>query len=440
MRIILLLALIGSILSSSFHIVAANEKQSAFRLVSITSPDGNLTSSTRNKIKVNDGEGVLPNNNVNFGDVAKDTLLEKTIVLINDEDSSLTIGSLAAVDVLEAPFSLSADNCSDKTLAKDETCDFTVGFTPSSTDDVSDTFDVPTDDANNPSVMVTVFGRGTTQALMTITDSVSPTDDLEIDFGAVEINSSLDQTITITNDGNADLNLQSLVPGASNENSSSFIVANDSCIESAIIPGESCTVTLQFSPEKEGEVSFSIDIPSSNSNVETVSISLLGSGIPVINNTAPSKPQLISPNDNETDVTIDVDLRWQISSDLDGDELTYQVYYCDNEDFSGCTANAVAKGLLPTFDVSLLHLNFLVVGLLSGIGLFRNKRFLFYAFIALATLNISACQPTTDDPTVSSLIFEVSNLTPNTTYYWKVSVGDGKSTTESDVWQFTTRQ
>jgi hypothetical protein len=111
-----------------------------------------------------------------------------------------------------------------------------------------------------------------------ITDSVAPVSDLHIPFGNVSEGHSSTQTVTLTNDGNADLligNIARQIPL-----STTFSILNDHCSGQTLTPSINCSFTVRFVPEASGEFIDSFDIPSNDSDESLVIINLEGSGMP----------------------------------------------------------------------------------------------------------------------------------------------------------------
>jgi len=109
-------------------------------------------------------DSVAPNDDleVPFGDVKEGESSEETVTVTNGGTADLVIGTVAFTDNLAAPFSIPAgmDTCSDTTLAPSESCTITVQFAPTALVASDDTFDIPSNDPDTPSVTVAVSGTG----------------------------------------------------------------------------------------------------------------------------------------------------------------------------------------------------------------------------------------------------------------------------------------
>lgn len=95
-----------------------------------------------------------------FGDVVLDDVSYETITIENIGSSSLEIYQIAQAHPLSAPFSISNDNCSAKSLAQSETCTLQIRFSPTSQGNFNDSFDIPSNDPDENPVTVSVNGYG----------------------------------------------------------------------------------------------------------------------------------------------------------------------------------------------------------------------------------------------------------------------------------------
>lgn len=93
------------------------------------------------------------------------------------------------------------------------------------------------------------------------------------DFGNVSVGNSSTKTITVTNDGNADLNVGSLSGLAS-----PFSLSSDNCSNTTVAAGNSCNAVVQFSPGSATSYSDTLNIPSNDSDEATSTVSVSGNG------------------------------------------------------------------------------------------------------------------------------------------------------------------
>ena len=85
---------------------------------------------------------------------------------------------------------------------------------------------------------------------------------------------SVPQTITITNNGSASLEIDEVVFGEDDDNAYSLI---DNCSNTSVGIGKSCTITVTFSPNELGELNATIVI-TDDAAESTQTITLLGIG------------------------------------------------------------------------------------------------------------------------------------------------------------------
>ncbi|RLJ17325.1 hypothetical protein DJ030_14850 [bacterium endosymbiont of Escarpia laminata] len=234
-------------------------------------------------ITVTDSVAPIDDLQVSFGDVTEMTTADQTVTVTNDGNADLLLGNLAQADPLASPFSILNDTCSAQTLTPAANCSLTVRFSPPSTGAFSDSFDIPSDDPDENPVTVNVDGTGIGLVVpdITVTDSAAPVDDLAIAFGNVTQATTSDETVTITNDGNADLTIGNI--GALDVLVAPFSILNDTCSGQTVTPAANCTLTVRFEPTAAGTFNDSFDIPSDDADEASVTVNLSGTGtaIPV---------------------------------------------------------------------------------------------------------------------------------------------------------------
>jgi len=228
-------------------------------------------------ITVTDSVAPINDLTVAFGDVTELAFSEQAVYVTNDGDANLTLGNINA---LAAPFTIETDNCSGQVLTPGAFCNIKVRFSPSSTGNFSDSFDIPSDDPNENLVTVGVYGTGVGVVSVpdiTVTDSIAPVDDLQIAFGNVTQATLSNQTVTITNDGNGDLNIGNIA--ALDVLVAPFSILNDTCSSTTVAPTASCTLTVSFEPTSTGSFNDSFDIPSDDTDEASVTVTLSGTGV-----------------------------------------------------------------------------------------------------------------------------------------------------------------
>jgi hypothetical protein len=111
-----------------------------------------------------------------------------------------------------------------------------------------------------------------------------------LDFGSVAVGvNSAAQTVTVKNDGTADLKLGAIKFGGDNANQ--FNKPTDRCTNKTLVPGASCTVSVRFKPTTVGPKTATLIIPSNDTDENPVNVSLSGDTatlVPDITVTLPS--------------------------------------------------------------------------------------------------------------------------------------------------------
>lgn len=92
-----------------------------------------------------------------FGNVTIGLTSDATVTVTNTGTADLVIGTIAAP---AAPFSITSDGCSGKTLAASAACALTVHFAPTANSVANTTFDIPHNVTGTPPVTMTLTGSG----------------------------------------------------------------------------------------------------------------------------------------------------------------------------------------------------------------------------------------------------------------------------------------
>jgi len=231
-------------------------------------------------VEVTDSLAPATDDLIPFGDVTLNTLATATVTVSNTGNANLTIGQVASANGLLAPYSLGTDNCSNQILAPTDSCTIQVQFEPTALGSFPDSFDVPSDDPDSPAVTVSVTGTGSPVPVadISVTDSVSPAADLQVAYGDVNVGASVNQTITVTNAGTADLVLGTVA--GLNALAAPFDVVTDDCSGQTVVPTDSCTIVVAFEPAAAQAYNDSFDIPSNDPDEASVVVNLSGDGVP----------------------------------------------------------------------------------------------------------------------------------------------------------------
>ncbi len=290
---------------------------------------------------------------------------------------------------------------------------------------------------------------------ITIHDSVAPIDDLYVAFGDITEFNTSDQTITVKNDGNADLVIGNIAQ--SDQLSTPFRTLTDNCSSQNVAPSGKCSFIVRFAPDTVGQFSDIINIPSNDSNESLVSITLNGTGLSSAVNNPPSKPQPKSPKNRGKGYGRKVDFKWKKSSDPDGDTISYQLNICeDHELTTGCIteSNILADTGQDMYyaGIGSFSMGLLLFGIIIILPFNRETDQKFHVYVIAVALTgmlflVSCGGGGNNDVTSSNsqvleeeVSQEVSEFLSSTTYYWQIVAADGKGgKTYSDIWSFETK-
>ncbi len=369
--------------------------------------------------------------------------------ITNMGNAPLDVGSIGGNDGLDPPFSMTGDTCSQATLAPTMTCNLTLSFAPTEARVFMDAFDIPSNDPDSPVVTATVTGTGRDPPppmmgapVIAATDSIAPADDGRLDFPQLVIGNAATATITVRNTGDAALSVDRAA--WTNPDSAPFHILRDGCAGAAVDPAASCQIVVRFSPVVIGSFTNIVVIRSNDMATPRVEIIVGGSSkkddpppMMMSGNKPPEPPVLLKPQDGATGVEIPNKFRWEPVEDPDGDTVTYELVYCTNEDFVDCDPVMVSMlALLGTTYAQATFGGLTLFGLLLlAFGGPRKKACVTLISTSVLALALGACgAPRFEE-------FEVKDLEPGQTYYWRVVAKDGNGgESKSITWTFETKE
>ncbi|MEB3357142.1 MAG: choice-of-anchor D domain-containing protein [Synechococcales bacterium] len=169
------------------------------------------------------------------------------------------------IDAIASLSEFSLNGCTSGAIAPGDQCQLNVTFTPTATGQRSARV-VLRSNAQNGEQPLTLQGRGTAARIEV---SQSP-----VNFGLRRVETTSDPlSAQITNRGEAPLRLQAIA--LEGNHASDFAISG--CANTTLAPDASCTLTVGFSPDGEGDRSATVVIPS-NADNGTQRISLQGMG------------------------------------------------------------------------------------------------------------------------------------------------------------------
>jgi hypothetical protein len=159
-----------------------------------------------------------------------------------------------------------SDNCSGL-VASGGTCTVTFSFTPQSTGTLTSTYSIA--DLSKPNSPLTVVLSATGTAAPIPQAVLNPT---SLTFTTVAKTAAYNQSVTLSNPGNAALNISSIA--ISGANASSFTLVSNDCGNS-LAAGSSCTITVGFPVIVAGTYSATLTV-ADNAASATQTLSLTG--------------------------------------------------------------------------------------------------------------------------------------------------------------------
>jgi uncharacterized repeat protein (TIGR02543 family) len=202
---------------------------------------------------------------VDFGGVNLFSSSDTTITVSNDGDLDLNIGTITGPS---SPFSIVSDTCSDTTLSPTESCTITLRFSPETSGSFNSSLNIPSNDPDENPVVIDLTGTGISQGADITVEPVT------IAFGSMNLSLSRDVTITVRNDGDLDLNIDTITGP-----SSPFSKVSDTCSGNNLARFASCQIRVRFSPETSGSFNSSLNIPSNDPDENPVTVALTGRGV-----------------------------------------------------------------------------------------------------------------------------------------------------------------
>jgi photosystem II stability/assembly factor-like uncharacterized protein len=393
---------------------------------------------------------------VSFGGIQElATSASQAVTIISTGALDLNVSAIALGGNDPGEFAIGAGGtCGGSiTLALGESCTVEVSFTPSTTGAMSANLEISSGDPDTPAASVALTGAGTATPVsnLRVTDSLAPGTDLQITFAdTTEGITSAPEVVSMENTGTGDLGITNITITGGNPGEFA-IVAGGTCgtLPVTLLPYTDCTVEVAFAPSTTGAMSASLDITSDGGSA---SVALTGTGLSSATNNAPVAPVLVTPEDGTTGLASPVLLGWNASTDPDGDTLSYQLYVCDNQDFSGCEtplymATYIASASYENRGISLsgTGIGLVLIGMALSGGLSRRRKLaLLLAALLMAGALLGACggggtTPVSPGSPTGDISFEASALESGAAYYWKVAATDGTDSTPSAVWSFTTK-
>jgi len=188
---------------------------------------------------------------ITFGTVSNGLAGTANLTLSNAGSGNLTVSVLTLTG---SEFTISGIT-TPKTLSAGQSAQAVVTFAPTTTAAATGSVNITSNDPNNPAVIVPLTGAG----------SAAPTGQLKasspsLSFGTVATGRSAKQQVTITNSGNAPVNISAVTASGTGFSVSGLAAP------ATLNPSETATLTATFAPSAAGSVNGSITIASNAAN------------------------------------------------------------------------------------------------------------------------------------------------------------------------------
>ncbi|MDX1643944.1 MAG: choice-of-anchor D domain-containing protein [Thermoanaerobaculia bacterium] len=174
----------------------------------------------------------------------------RTLSLTNRGDESIAISSLRVAD--GGAFRLEREDCSGRSLDVGGTCRAVITFAPRGEGTVRSSLEIR-EASGGLAPGVGISGRGVSPRVRLSTRSMS--------FEAVRIGEeSSARSLVVENSGTAILSVGRLRVGG--PSAGAFAVVRDACSGTTVSPGQRCEVSLLFRPQRGGDLSARLSVPS----------------------------------------------------------------------------------------------------------------------------------------------------------------------------------
>lgn len=200
--------------------------------------------------------------NVNFGSVNTGTTGTQTVTITNSGNASASISQISASGT---GFSTSGIPTMPYTLAAGATVSFSVTFAPTTVTSYSGSL-VVNSNSSNSTLSVPLSGTGTQPPQAKL--AASPT---SVNFGSANTGTSTNQSVTITNSGNASATISQV-----SEAGAGFTISGITT-PYTLAASSSVTLTITFSPTATTSYSGTMTVTSNASN-STLTVPLSGTG------------------------------------------------------------------------------------------------------------------------------------------------------------------
>ncbi len=202
---------------------------------------------------------------------------QQHVTISNGPSASVIINNVQIIGPDASSFNIQNGNCQNQgTFGRNNTCQVYLQFQPTSAGIQHAQLEINNDGTANP-LFVSLTGVGLNGPILT----VSPAQAI---YGNVTLGAQTSQTFTLTDTGDAPLQIQGMFLAAGSPQV--FPISNNSCSGRQISPGSSCRVTVGFIPIAAGVKDASLFLITNASNPGVTTVGLSGTGV------APTPPPI----------------------------------------------------------------------------------------------------------------------------------------------------
>ena len=191
---------------------------------------------------------------------------QQSVTVATGRDFGVRVTNVQITGADASSFSVQGNGCQGYTLGSNNTCQIYIQFQPVTSGPKQAQLEIDNDGTVSP-VLISLSGVGLNGPAL----SVSPKQAI---FGSVVVGSSTSQTFTLTNAGDAPLQLQELFVASG---SPQVFPMSDSCSGRQLAPGAECRVTIGFIPIAVGVKDASLFVISNQGPVSIIGLS--GTGV-----------------------------------------------------------------------------------------------------------------------------------------------------------------
>ncbi|MBV9417338.1 MAG: choice-of-anchor D domain-containing protein [Solirubrobacterales bacterium] len=205
---------------------------------------------------------------LDFGSVGVgQTSAVQTTTLSNASNTSAPVGAITLEGAGQNDFAIASNGCS-RAIPANGSCTVGVRFAPTTGGPLTAVLAIA-DTATGQTRAVALRGTGATS----VAAAVAPQ---QLSFGEEPYGqTSAGQAVSVSNQGSAPLTVQGATVGGSD--AGDFEVTADQCGGKTVAPGQSCTVTVTFTPKAVGQRTATLVI-SDNATRQTQSVAISGAG------------------------------------------------------------------------------------------------------------------------------------------------------------------